>query len=883
MSHFFIIISLAVSVFAIPQPNFNHEVNNNLLNPDKPPTIFLTARQELNPTKLNELDLAIWDTLRTSYPIKNIFCGMNCVDDSGYLYGIGGQSPVTESVYRYHMRTNTWTALPPMPRANVNQTAVWWTDSDGSVIDSSCILVLGRYNTGTFKTCYRWCRANNTWDTIVQYPGNAYSGNMAAVIGDTVYLIHRKGSGAFTEFHKYAIRTGNWVAGETPADTENYFGAICSYGGRLWQLGGWVGRQTFQCYRPGSGWTLLASPTADVGGNRGMIAGYGGKIFAWGGGNGWTAKNGMALYDTATSTWNFESDIPKPCLGAFYGAIPDSLGAMGLHMVTGYPSSSLHDIHARGEWYTPAPHDVGCSKIDAPADTVFLWARITPVCSVYNYGENTENYRVRMKIGNFFEDTVGVTEHQPGTSIQIIFPSCLVAEVGTQIVSCSTELFSDMNHANDKELCTITVNSPLTFWSTMEPIPTGTSVKNPKQGSCMTGIKSTGKVYFLKASKTPEFFAFTPPTDSGAGNWLEAEPMPLGVAPDDGRNPSRGAAMTAYDSLIFILRGNKTPGFWEYNTINDSDRWYKMANIPTGTRNPKYSSGLVAVTIGDTDYLFAMKGSNTAEFYLYNIFSNSWSSVVSPPTGVSQRIGYKKGSCLCYDGNQYVYVLKGKYGDFFRYNLANNSWEELERYDPSVYLNREGKKRIPQYGASLVYYNDNIYMLKSGNTNEVWEFNVADDGWSQMDPGWDIPVGGGRRVKDGGTMIVLDNVFYVAKGCNTPEFYRLSPANLKTRKSSKPAADGIMSENCVITDSKLTVYPNPAINTLKLSYNRQTTGLFSIKLYNINGELVKSYTNLTTSRDGTIMINVKTLTSGVYILRFNTKDRTLNRKLVIKK
>jgi N-acetylneuraminic acid mutarotase len=883
MSKFFTILSLAAIAFAAPQSNLNFEVNNNLLDPDKPPAGLLMTTQELRPINPNEIDIAIWDTLRTPYPISSIFCGMNCVDDSGYLYGIGGQSPVTESVYRYNMRTNTWTALPPMPRANVNQTAVWWTDTDGSATDSSGIFVLGRYNTGTFKTCNRWCRANNTWDTIAQYPGDAYTGNMAVVIGDTIYMIHRKGLGAFTEFHKYAIRTGTWVAGETPADTENYYGAICSYGGGLWQLGGWIERQTFQCYRPGLGWTLLASSTTDVGGNRGMIAGYGGKIFAWGGGKGWNAKSGMAVYDTATNIWSPEPNIPKPCLGAFYGAIPDSLGSMGLHMVSGYPTSGSRDIHARGEWNPIVQHDVGCSKIELPADTAFLWERIIPACSVYNYGENTENYLVRMKIDGFYEDTVSVIGHQPHTSKQITFSSCLVSKVGAHIVSCSTELFLDMNNANDRKSGTIMVNPPLTYWSAMEPIPTSISGKNPRQGSCMTGIESTGKVYFLKASKTPEFFVFTPPTDSGAGTWLEAEPMPLGVRPDDGRNPSRGAAMTAYENSIYILRGNRTPGFWEYSTISDSNRWYKRANIPAGVRNPKYGSGVVAVTIGDTDYIFAMKGSNTTEFYLYNIFTNGWSSIVNPPTGASRRIGYKKGSCLCYDGDQYVYVLKGKYGDFFRYNLLNNSWEELVRYDPSVYLNRDGKKRTPQYGASLAYYNGNVYMLKGGNTNEVWKYDVTGDNWSQMDPGWDIPAGCGRRVQDGGTMILFDNFFYVAKGFNTPEFYRLYPASLKTQKSSKPATENIMSKNCIIEDVELTVYPNPAIGVLKLSYNQRKTNLFSIKLYNINGELVKSYTNLTTTRSGIITIDVKTLASGVYILRFITKDITLNQKLVIKK
>ena len=79
--------------------------------------------KELNSAKGGELDIATWDTLKAPYPVSAIYCGMSCVDDSGYLYAIGGQSPITANVYRYHMRTDSWVALPSMPGVNANQTA----------------------------------------------------------------------------------------------------------------------------------------------------------------------------------------------------------------------------------------------------------------------------------------------------------------------------------------------------------------------------------------------------------------------------------------------------------------------------------------------------------------------------------------------------------------------------------------------------------------------------------------------------------------------------------------------------------------------------------------------------------------------------------------
>ena len=80
-------------------------------------------------------------------------------------------------------------------------------------------------------------------------------------------------------------------------------------------------------------------------------------------------------------------------------------------------------------------------------------------------------------------------------------------------------------------------------------------------------------------------------------------------------------------------------------------------------------------------------------------------------------------------------------------------------------LNRDGKKKKPKDGASLVHYDNNIYMLKGGNTVEVWKYDIALEDWSQMDDLWDIPLGptGRKKVKDGGNMIMFGDYFWASK------------------------------------------------------------------------------------------------------------------------
>jgi hypothetical protein len=97
-----------------------------------------------------------------------------------------------------------------------------------------------------------------------------------------------------------------------------------------------------------------------------------------------------------------------------------------------------------------AAHDVGATMILAPTGTIDSNATVTPACSVYNYGNQTESYRVRLKAGSFYNDTAHVTGHAPGAGVYVTFPSLSAWPRGMHAVTCSTELAGDATPANDK-------------------------------------------------------------------------------------------------------------------------------------------------------------------------------------------------------------------------------------------------------------------------------------------------------------------------------------------------------------------------------------------------------------------------------------------------
>jgi len=109
-------------------------------------------------------------------------------------------------------------------------------------------------------------------------------------------------------------------------------------------------------------------------------------------------------------------------------------------------------------------HDVGATAIVQPTGTIDYNTTVTPECKVYNYGGVNETYTVRMKIGDFYNQTATVTDHTPLTEVTVTFPDWVATQVGVHAVSCSTELASDLDLTNDKVTGEVTVRG-----GTLEP------------------------------------------------------------------------------------------------------------------------------------------------------------------------------------------------------------------------------------------------------------------------------------------------------------------------------------------------------------------------------------------------------------------------------
>ncbi|MDD5626263.1 MAG: DUF2341 domain-containing protein, partial [Patescibacteria group bacterium] len=71
------------------------------------------------------------------------------------------------------------------------------------------------------------------------------------------------------------------------------------------------------------------------------------------------------------------------------------------------------------------------------------------------------------------------------------------------------------------------------------------------------------------------------------------------------------------------------------------------------------------------NYIYALRGNNTTDFYKYDISGNSWVAITSASTTIGA------GGSIIYDGT-YIYALRGGADvKFYQYDIAENSWASL--------------------------------------------------------------------------------------------------------------------------------------------------------------------------------------------------------------
>jgi len=521
--------------------------------------------------------------------------------------------------------------------------------------------------------------------------------------------------------------------------------------------------------------------------------------------------------------------------------------------------------------------DVGVKQINAPR-RVQVGVNFTPKATWKNYGTT----QMAFTAFYFIEDPDGIRFYsksenrvlEGGQEALILFPDTMVEIAGTYTVRCSTAAVGDINPANNyldgSFECT---EGPIVppGWAEMKSVP-----GMVKDGAWLAMNQDNGLLYGARGYKSGDFFCYDPNIDS-LGRWTSLLAWPLGV---EMKPPAKGAAGCYGGGYIWAAKGSNTPGFWRYSIADNT--WQQLENIPMGTsgKNPKGGTDMVYVVQEDVGYVYLLKGYKQ-DFFRFNTSTLAWQQLPDAPAGAKPK--WDKGSWLVYDGDNLIYAHKAKYHELWTFNLTTMQWSTAPLQGMPYQSLLTGKTKKSKDGGSAAYYNGYIYALKGGNTCAFYRYSIPLAAWSELAP---MPEFGStskkKRVKQGGDIAAYgEQIFYAFKGGKTAEFWRYADT-VSALLASQPERAGVMGEQVVAERFGFSVAPNPVVKGYGLlNYSVPQPSAARVSVYDVTGRNVLEF-GFVASGTGTKSLDLRQLSAGVYLVRFEAMGSSISQKLIVR-
>jgi hypothetical protein len=551
-----------------------------------------------------------------------------------------------------------------------------------------------------------------------------------------------------------------------------------------------------------------------------------------------------------------------------------AVDAQGSVYVSGFDGESGSEDYATIKY---SEFDVGAWAVVQPVDTFRLDAKVNPRVWVRNYSAIELTFVARLEIGNFYFDAQNAVNLAPYDSMLIEFAQWEVRDIGTHEVRCYTMLSGDREPGNDTSYGSVTTVYP---WEQLPSLPFGPRGREIKDGGALAFCQDS-LVFAFKGNNTVEFYKF----NIHDTTWTEVESIPSYGSTLKKKRIKKGARLeTVGDQLIYAVKGNSTFEFWRYG-VDSLQGWTEVTPIPTGVSGRKVKGGTGLNYIPSLHELRFLKGSNTLEFYGYSIAGDSWFTLTSVPPGPRGKRA-KYGSCTAFDGDNTIYMLKGRSREyeFYAYSILQDSWVARASLRNSRYT---GRRRKVKKGAWMVWDREfeKLYATKGGKTTEFWYYDPARDTWVETTDTIPIPAGGrkARPPYRGAVGEYGNGKIYVFTGNKTLAFYRYH-ANYPLEPGGGfcgPQAEPVQAVNM-----RLVAAPNPFREATTISYSLPIAGRVRLAVFDIAGRaqhvLVDDWQS---PGDYRVTLRDKEMAAGIYFAKLamfgEDESRAVSRKLLL--
>ena len=513
--------------------------------------------------------------------------------------------------------------------------------------------------------------------------------------------------------------------------------------------------------------------------------------------------------------------------------------------------------------------DLGPTAILAPVGSYDTNEVITPWARVRNFGSLAViGARIVFRIDStpghtVYADTI-TRSLAPGAESTLVFDAWPATNIARAYATfCSTHVAGDTYPDNDTMSSSFTLTISAPGWHSKSPMPTGT--KAIKDGGWLAYDAGRARVYASRGNKQFDFFEYNPAGDS----WKALAPWLPGT---EGKPPSKGSAgCTDGSGNIYATKGNNKLGFWKYDAAGNN--WTQKRDVPLGLSNKKVKGG--------TDMVWAYKGSLGSpyllkgyknEFYRYDVAADSFQTLTPAPVGTREK--WDKGSWIAYDDvNRKIYAHKATYHEFYRYSPDGDSWSGPLTAMPIP--GSAGNKKSKD-GSCGAYSGGSIFALKGGNTQEFWKYTIATNSWAEKET---IPkigtTGKKKKVKSGADIAAVDRMLYATKGNKSDELWQYVPG---VSLFEIPEHEGVKAKQGTIGDWRLSIVPNPITSgfaTVHLSSFLSAPSL--LRIYDAAGRSVLSQPVRTSS----FILDASSLPVGVYVCWLSAGNRSAATRLVV--
>jgi hypothetical protein len=245
-------------------------------------------------------------------------------------------------------------------------------------------------------------------------------------------------------------------------------------------------------------------------------------------------------------------------------------------------------------------------------------------------------------------------------------------------------------------------------WTNLPPIPAGRENKLPGEG-CRGVANGGDKIYMTKGNNTLGFWCYTISTQT----WTQLSDVPAGRC-----NVQAGTDLVyvnyyGWYDMVFLLKG---PDGEFCVCYPDWDYWYQLPDAPVGT-DSNWAAG--SWLVSDGDHGFYAHRALTQEMYRFDSWYYQWTALSGMPL-ISRYGGGKlplgKGGCATWQDSA-IYALKGSNTtQFWKYLPAGDAWTELDTMPGG-----HPPKRV-HAGGDITATGDMLFAFKGSKTNELWRY-----------------------------------------------------------------------------------------------------------------------------------------------------------------